>query len=569
MEFAAHVSMGVLSGAAEIAVRLAVSLPLNAVDQRIASGYLLLTGNREDALKFAQKAVELDDTNGEYALHLGGILNQCGAWVSAVSVLLRAAELDPRQAETFNQLAFAAEKLGYAAVAARLADRARTLEPEKEHRLLMVAHFLAHASRFDEAIKVLRNADRAQDLSAVGRRMLSSLLGHTGDYVGALEEIEAALQLEPLNAEHHLQRSLLLTQLARRKEAIDAVRRSIELNPSDQRARRHAVTVLAETGDMAGALRHGGELLALAPDDPEYLSCMRHLLETRATREITPEFESIAATKASAPPRPLRPSPTFVDGLAAQGRSIGALVLRDIRSRYGESRLGFLWALMEPFLHIGVLAIVFQLTMRGRPPIGDNFFFFYFTGVIPYLLISHLIMNVGHSVRAQRALLQMPTVTPADVVFAKSIVEAFTTAIIFIIFLGLFALFGVDPMPVSPDCAFEAFLLTWTLGFGLGMLCTALFEVGAVAEHIVGLILRLLYFASGIFYVPADMPLRAREILAYNPFLHIVDCMRVGFFRTYSPEWMDIGYAARFSLISLLLGMAALALMSRRMRSIA
>ena len=348
-----------------------------------------------------------------------------------------------------------------------------------------------------------------------------------------------------------------------------AIGRAIELDPSDRHARRHAVTAHLEGGDLDGALRHGGQLLAMAPEEPEYLSCMRYLIEARGTQAATADFAGIAEAKALAPPRPPRPPPTFAGALAAQRRSIGALVLRDIRSRYGESRIGFLWTFMEPFLHIGALAVVFQFTMHGRPPIGDSFFFFYFTGVLPYLLVSHLVMHVGHAVRDQKALLQLRTVTPMDVAVSKSIVEVFTTALIFFTFLGLFAVFGVDATPVSLGHVALAFGLTWMLGFGLGTLSAALFELGAVAEHVVGLIARMLYFASGIFYVPANMPLRAREIVVYNPFLHIVDCMRVGFFRSYAPEWMDLGYAATCSLVSLVVGLAALTLMSRRMRSAA
>ena len=48
----------------------------------------------------------------------------------------------------------------------------------------------------------------------------------------------------------------------------------------------------------------------------------------------------------------------------------------------------------------------------------------------------------------------------------------------------------------------------------------------------------MLYFASGIFYVPAVMPVNVRNIIAYNPFLHIIDCILTGFFRSYAPEWM-------------------------------
>jgi ABC-type polysaccharide/polyol phosphate export permease/tetratricopeptide (TPR) repeat protein len=569
LQVANFVNGGEWSAAAGAAAELADICVCDAEPQRLASGYLVHIGQPARATGYARRAIDLDPGNAEYAVHYGIVLNLVGDHLNAIRVLLKAADLDYALAETYQQMAFASEQLGNAKLAAQAALRAWRLEPRDDNRRLSAAHLLARTSRLDEAIDILRTVNSGAASSSGVRRTLSGFLGQAGRHAEALDEIDTALAHEPDCAEYHLQRSWLLGQVGRWQEALAAVRRAIELDPRSRGARRHAVTVLVEAGDLPGALRQAGELLAEAPDDEEYVSCMRYLLEARSMHAAALDFVDIAAVKASAAPRAPSPPPRVIDALAAQGRSIGALVLRDIRSRYGESRLGFFWSLMEPFLHIGVLAIVFQFTMHGSPPLGDNFFFFYFTGVMPYLLISHLIMHIGHAVRAQRQLLQIPTVAPIDVVVAKFIIENFTSAVIFLMFLGLFAVFGVDPLPVSLANVFLAFFLTSMLGFGLGMLCAALFEFGAMVEHVVGLIVRVLYFASGIFYVPAAMPVNVRDIIAYNPFLHIIDCMRVGFFRSYAPEWMDIGYAAKCALFALLVGMAAVTIMSRRMRSVA
>jgi ABC-type polysaccharide/polyol phosphate export permease/predicted Zn-dependent protease len=567
LQVAKFVNAGEWSAAAGAAVELADLCVGDAEPQRLASGYLVQIGQPARAAAYARRAIDLDPCNAEYAVHCGVVLNLVGDHLNAIRVLLKAADLDPALAETYQQMAFASEQLGNAKIAAQAALRAWRLEPRDDNRRLSAAHLLARTSRLDEAIDVLRTVNSGAASSSGVRRTLSGFLGQAGRHAEALDEIDAALAHEPDCAEYHLHRSWLLGHIGRWREALEAVRRAIELDPRSRGARRHAVTVLAETGDLPGALGQAGELLAEAPDDEEYVSCMRYLLDARSMHAAALDSMDIAALKASAVPRAPSPPPSFSEALAAQGRSIGALVLRDIRSRYGESRLAFLWSLMEPFLHIGVLAIMFQFTMHGRPPLGDNFFFFYFTGVMPFLLISHLIMHVGHAVKAQRQLMQIPTVAPSDVVVAKFIVEHFTSAVIFLMFCGLFAVFGVDPLPVSIPHVFLAVLLTSMLGFGLGMFCAALFEFGAMVEHVAGLIVRFLYFVSGIFYVPAAMPVDVRNIIAYNPFLHIIDCMRVGFFRSYSPEWMDIGYAAKCSLFALVVGMTAVTIMSRRMRS--
>ena len=44
----------------------------------------------------------------------------------------------------------------------------------------------------------------------------------------------------------------------------------------------------------------------------------------------------------------------FFQALAVQGRVISALTLRETRSRYGNSKLGFFWALFEPAAHVAV-----------------------------------------------------------------------------------------------------------------------------------------------------------------------------------------------------------------------
>ena len=88
--------------------------------------------------------------------------------------------------------------------------------------------------------------------------------------------------------------------------------------------------------------------------------------------------------------RPERPPPGLFERLCTQCRVIHALIIRESRTRFGEAKLGYGWALLEPILHITMLSAVFSLMMQGRPPIGTHFFIFYFTGLVPYLMFVHI-----------------------------------------------------------------------------------------------------------------------------------------------------------------------------------
>lgn len=536
--------------------------------QRQASGCLSQFGDFAQAAPYAARAVALDAGNAEYAQHYGAVLNACGDYVSAVRELTKAARGAPREAETFQQLAFAAAQLGNAAFAAELSVFASRLEPKNESRKLTAAHYLTKASRLEDAVEALRANQVANSPTASVLRTLSGLLGQLARFDEALRDIDDAIRLQPDTAEFHLHRSWLLAQMQRWDDALTSAFRAMELEPESRQARRHTVTVLVESGDIEEAVRHGGALLAMAPGEPEYLSCMAFLLDANSMRSVARDFEDIAALKRNAPPRELRANPRFAEKLRTQKRSISALVLRDIRSRYGDSRLGFFWTLMEPLIHVGFLALVFEFTMHGNPPLGTNFFFFYFTGVMPYLLLSHLVNDLGHVVKGNKNLLQVANVTPFDLMIAKSIVDSFTSILIYFLFTAMFFLAGIDATPVSMPLVAEAFVIALLIGMGAGMLCSVIFEFGPFGESIVNILLRVLYFASGIFYVPANMPVFARSILAYNPFLHIIDTMRMGYFANYDPPWNDPGYAAIFSIVTLALGMLAVKTMSRRMRSI-
>jgi capsular polysaccharide transport system permease protein len=76
---------------------------------------------------------------------------------------------------------------------------------------------------------------------------------------------------------------------------------------------------------------------------------------------------------------------------------------------------------------------------------------------------------------------------------------------------------------------------------------------------------RLLYFVSGIFYVPGMMPDWARDILVWNPLLHAIDWFRAGFFEVYRPHWLDRSYVAVVAVVSLLVGLALHCLLRRKL----
>ena len=554
------------AGAAELARALATRFPLHAQIQREASGVLSAGGAPLDAMPYALRARDLEPDNPEYALHAGVVLNQCGECRAAIDTLVNAWNYSPSEPEVYQQLAHAAAELGQPSRGALLALKAFRLDRENVHRALAAAHALGRVSRWREAAAILQYTSESAPPDPTLHYAMSYYLAQADEWRAALREIDTALLLDGGRAEYHLHRATLLAELGDVETACDVIQRAVDLEPHDLAVKRHAVSLFVQHERLGRALKTGAELLAASPDNKEYASCMRFLLDADAVHSTARDFTAIALAKRANPRQLIVRKTTVGQGLATQGRVIHALVMRDIRSRYGDSRLGFFWALLEPFIHIGVLAIVFQFTMHGSPPLGQSFFLFYYTGVMPYLLLSHLISNCGSAPKSYRSLLQIPHIHPIDLILSKSIVEFFTTAVIFLVFLGLFLLFGVDSVPSAPGRVLAAFAITMLLGIGMGSTVAALSEFSPLADHVVSILVRLLYFASGIFYVPGMMPEWVRDAFSYNPFLHLVDLNRMGFYEFYAPEWVDVGYALLCAIFTLVVGLFAVFAARRHMR---
>src|SRR5882724_12033699 len=69
------------------------------------------------------------------------------------------------------------------------------------------------------------------------------------------------------------------------------------------------------------------------------------------------------------------------------------LVLEDLKLKYRDSVLGFLWSLANPLLLILVYSFVFGHILRGGPP---NFAYFLMVGILPWNFFAQsLMMSTG------------------------------------------------------------------------------------------------------------------------------------------------------------------------------
>ncbi|HEX5453107.1 MAG TPA: tetratricopeptide repeat protein [Stellaceae bacterium] len=531
---------------------------------RHLSGMLATAGRIDDAVAAALRAVEIAPHDGEYACHAGLLLLEAGRGRAALLCLDHAVRLQPGSARALGALAAAFAMLGRGAEAAAAARRSIAAQPQGVQEAADAAEILMRCGRPAEAADLLRKLAQTESGAAPRLwRLLSAAEMLLGEYDAALAAIGHALAAAPNEAEYHLHRGHLFWRLGDTEGAAAAFGRSAALLPDSAEPRRVQMGLYLAAGLVREATAVGGELLHRFPDDRVSAEAVLHLLDRRL--ETIDGDYVVLGEAAARMPRPPLPPPAFGDRLRAQCRVIGALVVRETRTRFADARLGYGWALLEPILHISLLSATFAVLMHGKPPIGTHFFLFYYTGLIPYHVFVHSSSGMSHAITGNAPLLQLPPVTSFDVIAARGLLEVMTDVVVAAILLAGFGAIGVAQMPDDLWTSAMALLATAALGCGLGYVNAVVTVFFRSWEKAFNHLNRVFYFISGIFYVPGIMPEWVRNALAWNPLLHSVDWFRAGFFASYRPHWLDRPYLVGVAVLALLCGFAVERLLRRRL----
>lgn len=242
--------------------------------------------------------------------------------------------------------------------------------------------------------------------------------------------------------------------------------------------------------------------------------------------------------------------------LVTQTRVIGALVLRETRTTFGNSQLGYFWAIASPALGIAVLVGIFS--MIGRvPPYGSSLALFFATGFLQFELYKKLSSSLMGVFDSTKGLLAYPLVTETDVVFARAALIIATYIFIMVIFFGTLIATGLAEFPRHGDQVLMSIGATALLGTGAGMTNAVILRLWPTWKQIEGILSRPLFFISGIFYVPSHFPPSIKDILWWNPVLHCVEWIREGYYPHYQSTLLSKPYLFTVALILVLFGLGA------------
>ncbi|WPY97056.1 ABC transporter permease (plasmid) [Limimaricola variabilis] len=238
-------------------------------------------------------------------------------------------------------------------------------------------------------------------------------------------------------------------------------------------------------------------------------------------------------------------------------RTIAALMLREMSTRYGRSPGGYVWAVLEPVAAIAILSLAFSMILRA-PSLGTSFILFYATGFLPFNIYTHIAAKTGDAMRFSRALLSYPRLTWLDTVLARFFLTLLTELTVFCIVIAAILSIGDTRASLSLGPILVSVAMASTLGLGVGLLNCLLVGLYPVWKTLWGIVNRPLFIASGVFFLYEDMPQAAQDILWWNPVLHVVGEMRRGFYPSYEASYVSFTYGFGLGGMLILLGLVFL-----------
>ncbi|HGM5587661.1 MULTISPECIES: ABC transporter permease [Pseudomonas] len=243
--------------------------------------------------------------------------------------------------------------------------------------------------------------------------------------------------------------------------------------------------------------------------------------------------------------------------LQIQKSVIFALVLREARSRVGDSRLGALWLLLEPVCHLLIFSILFAM-LRARTVADVEYPVFVLVGMAPFLLYRNTALRLMDSLRENRSLFGYKQIKPLDTYVARVIVETCISATVYAILVFGFAWFGFNMSVHSPLEWITTLALGLFFAFGLGMFFAMITHALPSIKIIIRMAFFPLYFISGVLIPPAYLPPAMMPALLLNPFLHLLELIRAEVLPNYVPvDGVSEAYVVTVTVVLMFLSLGA------------
>lgn len=242
-------------------------------------------------------------------------------------------------------------------------------------------------------------------------------------------------------------------------------------------------------------------------------------------------------------------------------RVVFAIFIRELKTRFGKYRLGYLWALIEPFLHIALFVGIRGILAGSLRGATDKIIYhvdyplFLAAGLVPFFMFRHIVSQVMNSIEANRGLFAYQPVKPIDAMISRWILEGVIFVFIWILVFLILDFIGFKTEIKDPLGLIGIYLLFYLFSFGVGMIFCIVVNIYEEVRNIIPPIMMFLFFTSGLFFSINMIPRQFQVYLLWNPCLHFIELSRASFFPLYKADVCSLEFIIICTICALFLGL--------------
>ena len=195
------------------------------------------------------------------------------------------------------------------------------------------------------------------------------------------------------------------------------------------------------------------------------------------------------------------------------------MVRRELKIRYKNSILGFLWSFINPLMTVLVMTVVFKYIIGIKTA---NYSAYVLAGYLPFTFFQMALMDSAQSVVGSLALIRK-VYFPREILPLTNVIANFIHLLLAMcmFFVYLAAIYVINPAqsPFRMTAVFLPFLLilNFCLATGLGLLISALNVFYEDVKYIVGILTYLLFFLCPVMYSSEQVYYRGATTVPSHP----------------------------------------------------
>jgi lipopolysaccharide transport system permease protein len=235
------------------------------------------------------------------------------------------------------------------------------------------------------------------------------------------------------------------------------------------------------------------------------------------------------------------------------------LTVADIKNRYQNNALGFLWSVLAPFALAVVLWFVFRKIFKS----DENYAINLIVAMMVWRFFANGTMMSLSSVVSRSNLVTKVFIPRQILVLSTVLANVFTSFLELLILVPIiFVLTG--RVPVTILLFPLMFLLYFWVVYGIGLMLAALYVYMRDLAHIWDVLINILFFCSPIIYPMSVVPYELIPYYLVNPLTNMIFIYRDIMIAGNLPSLNNLMYIILFGAVFFLIGSFMFEKMQRR-----